>query len=100
MNEDFFDVCLPLSRSDLMPPKAELSLTALRLGDTGRKGKVAKCNSVMLSLCSCCHALETAQSSTKKLLLSEVGWTCTNVALGFCITGWSCIPHLGMLFAQ
>lgn len=39
MNEDFFDVCLPLSRSDLMPPKAELSLTAPRLGDNGKEGE-------------------------------------------------------------
>lgn len=32
------DNCLPLSCSDLVPPKAELSLIALWLGDTG-KGK-------------------------------------------------------------
>lgn len=39
INQDLLDICLPLSCSDLMPPKAELSLTALGLGGTGREGE-------------------------------------------------------------
>lgn len=38
-NQDLLDICLPLSCSDLMPPKAELSLTALQLGDAGKGGE-------------------------------------------------------------
>lgn len=70
INQDLVDNCLPLSCSDLMPPKAELSLIALWLGDIG-KGKFAKCNTVILLLCSCCHALETAQRGNKKLYYTQ-----------------------------
>jgi len=39
MNQDLLGICLPCSCSDLMAPKAELSLTALWLGDTGKEGE-------------------------------------------------------------
>lgn len=51
----------------------------------GREGKVAECNSVILLLCSCCHALERAQSGTKKLCYVQkwVGFVVQMLPWGF-----------------
>lgn len=101
IKQGLLDVYLPLPYSELTSPKAELSLIALQLGDAGKEGRGNVLNATYWYYhCHCCRAAETAEQHLKAFLRSEVGWTCTNIAPGFYVMGWSCILYLGTLFTQ